>query len=239
MDEKDLYEKQYGEKTICSNTNSFPKLRSIFARYDVSRQGLALGMLAPGESLLDIGCGDGTLLLKSASNYAELHGIDISPSRIKEAQRNTQHLKATGKTVALCQGNLSDPLPFPDSAFDTVTCLAVMEHVFDVYSLVRETQRVLKKGGVFIVNVPNIAYIKQRFRLFFGEIPVTSSPYDWDKIGWDGGHLHYFTQKTLCRLLRDNGFNIDKITGSGFFAQLRNFYPALLTGDICVKAVKI
>jgi hypothetical protein len=96
----------------------------------------------------------------------------------------------------------------------------------------------MRPGGVLIAEVPNVAYIKQRIRLLLGEIPVTSSPYDWDKIGWDGGHLHYFTQKTFCGLIEYAGFSIVKVTGCGFLGALRNFYPALLTGDICVKAVK-
>jgi hypothetical protein len=72
----------------------------------------------------------------------------------------------------------------------------------------------------------------------FGKLPVTSSPYNWKEIGWDGGHLHYFTKKTFCRLLEECGFKVLKISGSGLFARFRNFYPSLLTGDICVKAKK-
>lgn len=88
------------------------------------------------------------------------------------------------------------------------------------------------------MQVPNIAYLRRRINLLFGKLPVTSSPDNWKEIGWDGGHLHYFTKKTFCRLLEECGFRIRKVIGSGLFAKFRNFYPSLLTGDICVKAQK-
>jgi SAM-dependent methyltransferase len=122
--------------------------------------------------------------------------------------------------------------------FDAVTCVAVIEHVFDPYFVANEIHRVLKDGGIFIAEVPNIAYLKQRIKLLFGKLPITSSSYNWQEIGWDGGHLHYFTKTTFCGLLEECGFEILTVSGSGLFARFRNFYPALLTGDICVKAKK-
>ena len=89
------------------------------------------------------------------------------------------------------------------------------------------------------MQVPNIAYLKYRIQLFFGKLPVTSSPFNWKEIGWDGGHLHYFTKKTLSKLLEESGFKIVKVSGSGLFAQFRNWYPSLLTGDIIIKAQKL
>lgn len=80
--------------------------------------------------------------------------------------------------------------------------------------------------------------MKHRFSLLFGRLPVTSSPYNWKEIGWDGGHLHYFTKKTFCKLLEDCGFKILTVSGAGLFAKCRNFYPSLLTGGVCVKAQK-
>jgi ubiquinone/menaquinone biosynthesis C-methylase UbiE len=79
-------------------------------------------------------------------------------------------------------------IDFPDEMFDAVTCIAVIEHVFDPYFVVGEVHRVLKDGGIFVAEVPNIAYIKQRVKLLLGKLPVTSSPYHWKEIGWDGGH---------------------------------------------------
>lgn len=239
MDENDLYQKQYSDKLLCTNTNSFPTLRRLLKKFDINRHDLALSLLKPGRVLLDIGCGNGTFIGRAAPYFSELHGIDLVQSQIKEAESKYLNIYGPNKKIRFHHGNIGSALPFADNTFDTTTCLAVIEHVFDPYFLIKELRRVLKKDGILIANVPNVAYIKQRLRLLFGEIPITSSPYNWDKIGWDGGHLHYFTQKTFSGLIKDCGFDVVKVTGCGFFAQFRNFYPALLTGDLCVKAIKI
>lgn len=78
--------------------------------------------------------------------------------------------------------------------------------------------------------------------------------YDWDRyvvtvrliepgerildIGWDGGHIHYFTMEKFCWLFTSQGFCIDKKSGSGFVAKFRNWWPSLLTGDLFIKVRK-
>ena len=236
MDEKQLYDRQHGEGKLISRS-SFPLLRRVFRRLDLRRDDLAVSFLDGGGALLDVGGGGGELLIKAYGKYGRLYGIDVSETRIKQARERTASLSGRDKPVfSVC--NTNGGLDFPDASLDAVTSIAVLEHVFDLYFVVSEINRVLKKGGVFVAQVPNIAYIKQRVTLLLGILPVTSSPYNWIEIGWDGGHLHYFTKKTFCGLLEDGGFKIEKVSGTGLFAGLRNFYPALLTGDICVKAVK-
>lgn len=236
MNEKELYEKQYGEKKLISK-NSFLTLRKVFAKFDMHREDLALSLLDGGYKLLDVGCGDGSFAFKARTKYNQVYGVDISPSRIKEAQaKNPQ--KPDRNAVNFTVANVNEKLDFPDGMFDAATSVAVIAQVFDPYFVVAEVFRVLKPGGIFIAEVPNIAYLKQRIKLLLGFLPVTSSSHNWKEIGWDGGHLHCFTKKTFCGLLEECGFNIVKVSGTGLFANLRNFYPSLLTGDICVKAFK-
>jgi ubiquinone/menaquinone biosynthesis C-methylase UbiE len=237
MNEKELYEKQYGQKKLI-NTISFPLFRNIFNKYDLHREELALSLLDGGDKLLDVGSGSGSLILRAKYKFSEVYGVDISPSRIEQAQLITAEKYPDNHGIHFSLCNINDKLDFPDCMFDTVTAIAVIEHIFDPYFVIGQINRVLKDGGIFIVNVPNIAYIKHRIRLFFGHLPVTSSAHNWKEIGWDGGHLHYFTKNTLCKLLQECGFEIIKVTGSGFLAKFRNFYPSLLTGDICIKARK-
>ena len=78
--------------------------------------------------------------------------------------------------------------------------------------------------------------------MLFGQLPITTSPnnwYDWEKVSWDRGSLHYFNLASLKWLLELNGFKIEKVTGSGLFARFRNWWSSLLCGDICIKARKI
>jgi len=237
MNEEELYERQYGQKKLI-RTNSFPFVRNFFKKHDLHREELALSLLDGGDKLLDVGCGNGSLMLKAKPKFNEVYGIDISPSRIEQAKGEAAEKFADTCGIHFCLGNINDKMDFSDGTFDVVTSIQVIEHVFDPYFVVGEIHRVLRKGGTLVANVPNIAYLKHRIRLLFGKLPITSSPHNWSQIGWDGGHLHYFTEKTFCRLLQECGFRILKVSGSGLFAKFRNFYPSLLTGDISVKAEK-
>lgn len=237
MNEKELYEKQYGQKKLVGR-NSFPLLRRIFKRFDLNRQDLVLSLLKTGDKLLDVGCGGGSLALAAINKFNQIYGIDISPSQIQQSTKNAAQKLGNINNIHFSLCNINEKIDFPDSMFDTVTAVAILEHAFDPYFVVREIHRILKKNGVFIAEVPNIGYLKHRVNLLFGKLPVTSSPYNWKEIGWDGGHLHYFTVKTFRSLLEDCGFKILKVIGAGLFARFRNFYPSVFTGDICVKAQK-
>ena len=87
MNYKNLYEKQYGEKKLI-NVSSIPFLRKKFKKYDLSQEDLVLELLdnAKGK-LLDIGCGNGSLIFRGRTKFNEIYGIDISPTRIEEAQK--------------------------------------------------------------------------------------------------------------------------------------------------------
>lgn len=237
MNEKELYEKQYGQKKLI-NANSFPFLRKTFKKFDLHREELTLSLMDNGERLLDVGCGDGSLIFKAREKFTQLYGIDISPSRIEEANQMAVKKNDGGNNFHFSVCNINEKIDFQDNLFDSVISIAVIEHVFAPYCVVAEIYRVLKLGGIFIIDVPNIAYIRHRIHLLFGKLPITSSPYNWKEIGWDGGHLHYFTKNALCKMLEECGFRILKVSGSGLFADFRNFYPPLLTGDLCIKAQK-
>lgn len=238
MNEKELYEKQYGQKKLISKI-SFPLLRKIFHKYDLHREDLTLSLLDNADKFLDVGCGDGSLIFKARDKYNEVFGIDLSPSRIERAKKTVAEKFPNDGGVHFSVCNINEKFDFSACMFDVVTSIAVIEHVFEPYFAVSEIHRILKKDGIFIVNVPNIAYLRHRIYLAFGKLPVTSTSINWKEVGWDGGHLHYFTKNTFCKLLQECGFEIIKVTGSGLFANFRNFYPSLLTGDICIKARKL
>ena len=177
------------------------------------------------------------MLQKVKGKFQELYGMDISPSRLQEAKiKIEKHYPLDISKFKFIEGNADNSLPFPDNYFDTIICVAVIEHVYDIFFLVREMYRVLKPDGYVIAEVPNIAYFKHRISLLFGKLPVTSSPYDWQDIGWDGGHIHYFTMNKFCWVFKQQGFKIEYKTGSGFLAKFRNWWPSLLTGDLIIKA---
>ena len=237
MNPKEIFEKQYGEKKLVSVT-SFSFLRKRFKAFDLNRENLVVSLLDGGESLLDVGCGNGLLMFRVKKKFNELYGVDISPSRIQESQKIAKQKFPNDNGLHFSTCDINEGIGFQNEMFDAVTCIATLQYLYDPYFVIGEINRILKTKGIFILEVPNIAYLKYRIQLLFGKLPRTSSAINWEEIGWDAGSLHYFTKKSLRKLLEGSGFKIVKVSGSGLFPQFRNWWSSLLTGDLCIKVIK-
>ncbi len=183
---KDLYEKIWKEKI---------ELEDDFL---VNRQREALKEIGSGHRFLDIGCGDGLFSSMVRRNYDHVYGIDGSATAL-------QKMKTNGGGIPILADLDGGFLPIADKVMDLVSCLDVIEHVFDPEKLIAEVYRVLKKNGVFILTTPNIRFIDHiRSILIKGQFPKTSH----DEFCYDGGHIHYFTFKDISKLLEKAGFKI-------------------------------
>jgi len=167
------------------------------------RVDLAVSQLPPGERLLDVGCGSGTLggVLLAEGRYAEVHGLEISGEAVERARERG----VRAQVFNLNRG----PFPHPDGSFDAVTCLAVIEHVLDPRPVLDEIARVLKPRGLLVLDTPNIRYLKHLWSLLArGRFPVTSGDDEDRRLAYDGGHMHYFTHRDIAALLRERGLRV-------------------------------
>lgn len=111
-----------------------------------------LAAIKAGDSVLDVGCGTGSLTLVAqvrAGSAGKVYGIDASPEMIDVARS-----KAAGSDVDF-RVNVIEALPFTDNTFDVVLSSLMMHHLPDDLKLqgMKEIYRVLKPGGhVFIVD---------------------------------------------------------------------------------------
>ena len=103
--------------------------------------------ISPGMTLLDVGCGPGTITVGLASkvNPGKVVGIDIGSS---EVARATDRAKSLGLTNAEFEVMDATSLQFKDGQFDAVFSCMALEHIPDAAGAVREIARVLKPGGV-------------------------------------------------------------------------------------------
>ena len=106
-----------------------------------------LPYLKPGMTLLDCGCGSGSITVGLAKAVApgQVTGIDISEV---EVERATERAASAGIiNLRFQQGNLYR-VDFPDNSFDAVFGHNVLEHLSDPSSALQEMRRVLKPGGI-------------------------------------------------------------------------------------------
>lgn len=103
--------------------------------------------LAPGQRVLDVGCGTGTLACMAARRVPELelHGLDGDPAILQRARRKALRQDAQVAFVPA----LSTSLPFPDGHFDQVVSTLFFHHLLaaDKQCTLAEILRVLKPGG--------------------------------------------------------------------------------------------
>jgi ubiquinone/menaquinone biosynthesis C-methylase UbiE len=113
---------------------------------------LALAAVDAGESVLDIGCGTGTLAIAAAVRVA-LHGsvfaIDASPEMIARARRKA----AKARVQVTFELAPAEQLPFSDGRFDVVLSTLMLHHLPHKtrQQCAREVRRVLKPGGRVLV----------------------------------------------------------------------------------------
>jgi ubiquinone/menaquinone biosynthesis C-methylase UbiE len=205
-------------------------------KYELHRVKAAFSLLEKGEKLIDLGCGDGTLLAlaKKYRKYNKLYGVDIASNVVQRAKKTLKKELGKDEKFTLVATDLDKQLPFKNNCFDAAVCLAVLEHIFDPYFTVKEIKRVLKRNGILILEVPNLVWFPRRLSILIGNLPKTG-----DEEGWDSAHLHYFTFKATKKLLEDFGFGVEYAGTTGIFSGFRNLWPSLLGGDILIKARKI
>lgn len=189
----------------------------------------------PSDTVLDIGCGNGHLLYQLRKNHARLLGLEYSSDRLRQAKKNLDGLPFRGFL-----GSAERMTEIGSDSIDCIVSADTIEHIPDVYAACDEMFRVLKPGGQIIINTPNIAFIKKRAMLLLGRFPSTSQPNEGlgSDVLFDGGHLHYFTYRSLRLLLERSGFSVESRIGYGKLGRLHSILPNILSVGVQLVARK-
>jgi len=137
---------EWRERRIWQEKNQQDNLRDVRA---------ALGPKVDGKLLLDLGAGMGGLsvaaMLELGPQGIRLQAMDYNPDYCNIARlRAARYGLELPIVVAAGEG-----LPYPDSSFDLIICLDVLEHVDDAENVLLEMYRTLKPGGAVLTTVPN------------------------------------------------------------------------------------
>jgi ubiquinone/menaquinone biosynthesis C-methylase UbiE len=153
------------------------------------RRILELAQLQPGDAVLDVGCGTGTLLIEAAKRVGpsgSTQGIDRSIEMLAHARRKAA---AQGITSRFVEGS-AERLPFPNVSFDVVLCTMVLHHLPAPMQIatVGEMRRVLLPGGrIVIVDIQRTRTISAVFSPIgflhvFHRFSSHATTPDWQKI---------------------------------------------------------
>lgn len=182
-----------------------------------------IAALAP-RRLLDVGCGSGYLasLVKARRGEVVIDGADISSVALARART---HL-AEAWQLDLDRADL----PIDGPRYDVVSCVEVVEHLYDVTHALAEIGRVLLAGGHVVATVPNLAYWRYRLTLLAGRVPPPAR---------DPRHLHQFDAAAFVAALRAAGFDDVALQGHAVrFRRLARRRPALLSDILIATARK-
>lgn len=157
----------------------------LFGRPDFD---VIAGWIEPGHRVLDLGCGDGSLLKHLIDTRGVRGvGVEIDDANILAAIKNG---------INVIQGNLEKGLDeFADQAFDHVVLSRTLQTVRHTEGILREMLRV---GREAVISFPNFAYWKNLRSVLDGRMPVSEDlPYQW----YDSPNVRFFTLldfETLC-----------------------------------------
>ena len=148
-----------------------------------------------GARVLDLGCGDGTLLRYLADQRDTTgYGVEIDDDGILACVRNS---------VNVIQGDLERGLSgFADGSFDYVILSQTLQAVRSSDRVVREMLRVGRQG---IVTFPNFGYWKNRLQVICGNMPISDNlPYAW----FDTPNIHLCTITDFENFCASHGVRI-------------------------------
>ncbi len=163
-----------------------------YQRYDYE---VIASWIQPGERVLDLGCGDGSLI-KYLNEVRQVrgYGVENEPDRMLASIRNG---------INVLQLDLEQGLAgIEDNAFDHVIMSLSLQAIHNTQGILAEMLRV---GHEAVVSFPNFAYWRHRQSIINGRMPVSESlPHQW----YNTPNVRFFTIADFEALCADEGIAI-------------------------------
>ena len=171
--------------------------------YESAREDLIVHVPLDSRDILDIGCANGFFgqMLKERQGCV-VTGVEQDTELVNIARARLDNVISGDIEEIIDRGSLG--------RFDCILCGDLLEHLNNPWKVVGGLKRHLKKGGLFIASVPNIANWAIIYEMLKGR---------WDYVPFSilsGTHLRFFTKHSLKELFEDAGYRIKEIYFQGF-----------------------
>ncbi len=160
-----LYDETYF-LSVCEGYQEFVSTAGAYLSQRLA-EALVVAGIAPGMSVLDVGCGRGEILRNTAKLGARVHGIDYASVAVELSRKLAVQQAEEEHTIGVYQASALY-LPFDTASFDRVLMLDIVEHLYpeELATALAEAQRVLKPGGRIIIHTaPNVWYDRYAYPL--------------------------------------------------------------------------
>jgi len=168
----------------------------------------ALRSIPPDSAVLDMGCGNGSMLaeIRKLGKW-KLCGVDSSESAASMA-------RSQGFDVRLADATVDSAPLFERHSFDLIISAEVIEHVYDPRGFLRHAHTLLRPHGRLLLTTPYHGYLKNLLIAILGKSDSHFNPL------WDCGHIKFWSRATLSAALAETGFHRIEFYGAGRCAYL-------------------